>query len=261
MVIEGLYNFRDTGGIPLRTGGATRPGVLYRSAALGSLTPNGLDELAETNIGVVVDFRTDQERAAAPDRLPRSRRIELVELALLQGAMSDMTKQMMPASGAPDPAVVEKALNSLPTLGDLYTGMLQQGGHQFGKVARLIAASSEDTPSAVLVHCTAGKDRTGVAMALMLEAAGAERDAVIEDYASSQDYLAGAWADGMLGQITAAGLPITPALRTLVTGTPPEAMEQALAWVDETHGGAAQYLSASGLAANDLQALQQRFVG
>ncbi|MGO8609293.1 tyrosine-protein phosphatase, partial [Rhizobium johnstonii] len=81
--IEGLHNFRDTGGTPLSAGGATRSGVLYRSDSLGALTPAGLAELASTRIGVVVDFRTPEERRSAPDRLPDSRPIHVVELSIL----------------------------------------------------------------------------------------------------------------------------------------------------------------------------------
>ena len=66
ITIDGLQNFRDTGGTPLGSGGATRTGVLYRSEALSSLTPTGLDQLAATDIGVIADFRTDVERAWLP---------------------------------------------------------------------------------------------------------------------------------------------------------------------------------------------------
>ena len=261
MNIEGLYNFRDTGGLPLTAGGTTRTGVLFRSAALGALTPNGLDELAATDIGVVVDFRTQSERSAAPDRIPHSRPFQVVNLSLLQGAMSDMTRGLAPSGAVPNQEQITEALKMIPTLGDLYTGMLKDGAAQFTEVARLIAAGTDDAPSGVLVHCTAGKDRTGVATALMLEVAGVEREAVVEDYAASAAHLAGPWADGMLSQITAAGIPLTPALQTLVTGTPPEAIEQALAWVDEHHGGAAGYLRSGGIGDAELQTLGARFTG
>jgi protein-tyrosine phosphatase len=59
---EGSVNFRDLGGLPLRDGGHTRHGVLYRSDALGTLSPAGLAALAASPIGVVVDFRTQTER-------------------------------------------------------------------------------------------------------------------------------------------------------------------------------------------------------
>ncbi|SIN75237.1 tyrosine-protein phosphatase [Agromyces cerinus] len=258
MTIDGFYNFRDTGGMPLTAGGTTRSGVLFRSDALSGLTDTGLAELAATDIGVIVDFRTPDERQAAPDRIPTSRPFTVVELALLEGAMADMAQQFFADGAAPSAEALADAAASVPTLGGLYVGMLQHGAAQFAEVARRIAASTDDSPSAVLVHCTAGKDRTGVATALMLDAAGAERTAIVADYAASEENLAGPWADGMLQMIASFGLPLTPELRNLVTGTPPDAIEQALAWVDTEYGGSAAYLASGGLTTDELAGLRAR---
>lgn len=257
--IAGLRNFRDVGGLPLTTGGTTRHGVLFRSDALGALTPTGLDELAATAIGVVVDFRTPAERRMAPDRLPDTRRFETVELSILEGATAQLAQDLLSAGG-PDPALIAQAMRSLPTLGELYVGMLRHSAPAFARVARLIAASHDDAPTAVLVHCTAGKDRTGVATALMLDAAGVARDAVIADYAASETRLAGPWADGMLGAVAAMGVPLTPELETLLTRTPPAAIEEAFAWIDAEHGGSSAYLRAAGATDAELEALGARLV-
>ena len=256
--IEGLYNFRDTGGLPLETGGTTRSGVLYRSDALSAVTDAGLTALAATSIGVVVDFRTPAERATAPDRLPATRPFRTVELSILEGAMADMAAEFLGPDAQRDPDAIAAAMTQIPTLGEMYLGMMQHGAAEFAQVARLIAASRDDEPTGVLVHCTAGKDRTGVATALMLDAAGVRRDAVVADYASSQENLAGPWADGMLQMMASLGVPITPALQTLATGTPPEAIEQALAWTDAEFDGAAGYLRSGGLTAAELDALRGR---
>lgn len=252
--IDGLVNYRDTGGTALADGGRTRSGVLYRSAALNALTETGLAQLAETPIGVVADFRTPVEQQMAPDLLPTTRPFRHVSLSLLEGALPQ------PAAGADGvvaPGAFARVLAELPSLGELYTTMLTHGAATFADLARLVAASTDDEPSAVVVHCTAGKDRTGVAVALMLDAAGADREAVIADYAQSQENLAGPWAEGMLKMVASFGVPLTPELRTLVTGTPPEAMRTALAWVDE-HGGSAEYLMSGGLSADELAALRAR---
>ncbi|SIO29209.1 tyrosine-protein phosphatase [Agromyces cerinus] len=262
MQVEGLYNFRDIAGMPLASGGTTRAGVLFRSEALGTLTQVGVDDLAATDIGTIVDFRTPTERQAAPDRVPTSRPFTVVDLPMLEGAMADMTGRFVAGGpSTPPPSEIADAMASLPTLGELYLEMLQHGAPQFAEVARLIAASTDDSPSAVLVHCTAGKDRTGVATALMLDAAGVERAAVVADYAVSQHNLAGPWADGMLHSIASFGLPVSPELRTLVTGTPPEAIEQALSWTDDEHGGAAEYLLSGGLQPAELDGLRARMAG
>jgi len=258
--IEGLHNFRDTGGLPLTDGGVTRTGVLYRSDALGALTPAGLAALAESPIGVIVDFRTPDERLAAPDLLPGDRPLRVVDLSILEGAMAEFAQQAL-AAGAGNglsEAQLAQVEGLIPTLDSLYIGMLQHGAAAFAAVARLVGASRDDEPTAVLVHCTAGKDRTGVATALLLDAAGADRAAIVADYASSQQNLAGEWADGMLHMVSSLGIPLSPPLTMLVTGTPPDAMEKTLTWLDEHHGGSAAYLQSGGLTDAELDALRDR---
>ena len=257
--IEGLHNFRDTGGTALAAGGTTREGVLYRSDALGALTPAGVEALAETPIGVVIDFRTPEERQMAPDRLPASRSVQLIELPLLEGALGELAGSALRSmDGGADTSALTAAMAQLPTLGDLYIGMLQHGAASFAAVGRLVAAGRDDEPTAVLVHCTAGKDRTGVGTALLLTAAGAAREAVVADYASSAANLGGSWAEGMYAMLAQLGLPLTDGLRTLVTGSPAAEIERALDWVDTEHGGAAAYLQSGGLTDDELAALRAR---
>ena len=264
--LDGTFNFRDIGGLPLAAGGTTRPGVLYRSDALSALTPEGLEQLAASDIGVVVDFRTPMERQMAPDRLPATRAFQVVELSILEGAIAGAAQQAMQAAAQqsdPDAAAsaISDALAQLPTLGELYVGMLQHGAAAFAQVARLIAASTEDQPTAVLIHCTAGKDRTGVSAALILDAVGADRDAVIADYASSEANLAGTWANGMYAMIERWGARLTPALKDLVVATPPAAIAEALDVVDSRYGGSAAYLASGGLTDDDLVVLRHRLAG
>ncbi|MGZ0712868.1 tyrosine-protein phosphatase (plasmid) [Coraliomargarita sp. W4R53] len=256
--IEGTHNFRDTGGTPLTAGGVTRSGVLFRSDAFSALTDTGREQLAATDIGVVVDLRTETERAMTPNLLPTTRQFHVVELPLLEGAVTGLAKGVSDSS---DPvaakAAVTAAIAQLPTLGELYVSMLEGGATSFAEFARLVAASTQDPPTAVVVHCTAGKDRTGVSVALALEAVGAERSAVIADYTASAANLAGPWAERMRAMITGMGVPLTPNVDALVTGTPPEAIEAALAWVDE-RGGAAAYLQSGGLTDGELAQLRAR---
>lgn len=257
MDIDGLVNFRDTGGMPLRSGGASRSGVLYRSAALNTLTETGLQQLAASPIGVIADFRTPAEQQMAEDRIPTTRPFRTVSLSLGQGALPQPAAA---PGGAVAPEAFVELLATLPSLGELYLAMLADGASAFAEFARLVSASTDDAPTAVLVHCTAGKDRTGVSTALVLDAAGVAREAIVADYASSQHNLAGPWADGMIRTIESMGVPITDRLRTLVTETPPAAIEQAFEWVDG-RGGSAAYLASGGLTAEELDALGRRLAG
>lgn len=260
--ISGMYNFRDVGSLPVKGSRETRTGVLFRSEALSTLTAEGLADLAASPIGIIVDLRTSVEQQAAPDRLPDSRPFRIIDLPILAGSMAEMATGILGGSNgaALTPEQIAQAESALPSLDSLYISMLEAGASPFVEIARLIAASSDDSPTAVLLHCTAGKDRTGIATALMLDAVGAARDAVIDDYASSQDNLAGPWADGMLHSITSLGLPLTPELRLLATGTPASAMQAALGWVDEHFGGADAYLQSGGLTDTELAELQSRLI-
>ncbi|MDL5351492.1 tyrosine-protein phosphatase [Microbacterium sp. zg-YB36] len=255
--LDGTVNFRDTGGMPLASGGTTREGVLYRSDALSGLTPRGLEQLAATDIDVIVDFRTPFEQQMAPDRLPAGRTFRTLQLPLLEGAITGLAQQAM-QTGDPDAVAhaIGDALDRLPTLGALYLGMLQHAASAFADVARAIGTPTSEN-EAVLVHCTAGKDRTGVAIALILDAAGVERDAIVADYTLSERNLAGPWADRMLGTVAAMGVSLTPALTTLIAGSPASAIEEALAWVDD-QGGAAAYLGTGGLTDAEIAALRTR---
>ncbi|MDE0546176.1 tyrosine-protein phosphatase [Microbacterium sp. C7(2022)] len=256
--IDGTQNFRDTGGIALAGGGVSRSGVFYRSEGLNALTDEGVEQLATTPIGVIIDLRTDAERGMAPDRLPATRPFDVVELPLLEGAATGMAKGVM---GGADPeaakSAIAAAMATIPALSELYVSMLQSSARAFAVVARRVAASHDDEPTAVVVHCTAGKDRTGVAIALVLDAIGADRDAVVADYASSAGYLAGPWADRMRAMVTGMGVPLTEQIDELLTQTPASAIETALAWVD-AQGGSTAYLRSGGLTDDELASLRRR---
>ncbi|MGW9405596.1 tyrosine-protein phosphatase [Arthrobacter sp. NPDC055585] len=260
--LEGTFNFRDTGGLPLTGGGSTANGILYRSDAVSALTPRGLADLAGSGISVIVDFRTPAEQQMAPDRLPAGMDVEKVDLPLLEGAFTAMAQTAMqrtqlPGSGAAAAQAVQAAVDQLPTLDRIYTGMLEHGAQVFARTARAAAAAD----GAVLVHCTAGKDRTGVAAALLLDAAGVERDAVLADYGRSELQLAGEWSERMLGMVAGMGVPLTEGIVRLINGAPAEAIRAALDWVEDNHGSAAAYLRSGGLQDTELARLRARLRG
>ncbi|MFC0674632.1 tyrosine-protein phosphatase [Brachybacterium hainanense] len=239
-LIPGTYNARDVGGAPLESGGAVATGVLLRADALAAVTDEGVRRMQELGVRTVVDLRTTQERTAFPDRHPAG--ADVLALSVLEGAL--------PVG----PGVAPRT--EIPGMDAVYALMLEHGGSAFAEIARRVSRTVEG--ESVLVHCTAGKDRTGVSVALLLEAVGTRRDAVLDDYELSQSQLAGEWAERMIRGMVADGAPDTPQLRILVTETPREVLATALAAVDETHGGAAAYLQAHGLTDEELAALRER---
>lgn len=256
--IDGLRNFRDVGGLPVAGGGRARQGILFRGGALSGLSDQGLQELAASPIGVIVDLRTPRERQLAPDAIPTlpdgSQLIATVEHPLLEGSMGAVAG---PDAGGTSALV--SPTGDLPSLGDIYLLMLSHAAADFAAIATLIANPPNPQRPAVLVHCTAGKDRTGVAVAVLLDAIGVERSAIVADYTATQKELSGAWAEGILAMIPQLGIPVTPEIAEIATGAPAAAIERALAWVDDA-GGARAYLAGGGLDADAFAKLREAMV-
>jgi len=218
--IAGSYNARWSGG---------REGGLARSAALDEVGPAGADQLAALGIQLVIDLREPGERGT-----PRHGR----------------TVAAVPLYRLPD---------GPPQTGDLesvYDFLLRERGAALAEAVAAIA----DAPGPALVHCTAGKDRTGIVVALALLVAGVDRSVVLADYARSQANLGGEWLDGMLGLMASHGIEATPELRVLMGGSPPEALDGAIRFIEDAHGSVTQYLLDSGMSLNDLAALRSALV-
>jgi protein-tyrosine phosphatase len=268
-LIPGTSNARDLGGLPLVGGGAVRAGVLLRSDALADVDEDGAALLAD--VGTVIDLRTAQEREGAPDALPGPVGPRVLERPLLEGAVSRLAppaaggaEQMAGAAAegegrqaaaepAPEQLVALRA--GIPTLAELYLSMLEHGAATFADCARAVAVPEDPQRPGVLIHCTAGKDRTGVAVALLLDAVGTRREAIVADYTRSQDELAGPWAERMLEGMRRAGIPPLPEIEQLACATPADAIEAVLEAVD-ARGGAAAYLREGGLSEQELTALR-----
>ncbi|WP_166984328.1 tyrosine-protein phosphatase [Paramicrobacterium fandaimingii] len=236
-VPEGLSNFRDVGGLPA-SGGSIRAGRLFRSDALVALTPIGIDQFRQTGISTIFDLRSRVEVEQTQPMLDESTLADYVSLPLLEGAVHDTVTQV-------------------PTLTELYRDLIDEAGESFARIGEWVALRSS---GGVLVHCTAGKDRTGVAIALLLDAVGVPRERIIADYVISAENLAGAWSAMMLGQVRRMGFEVTPAVEKVVCGTDAGAMRAALETVDAEYGGSHEYFAAHGLDERALTALQNSLV-
>jgi protein-tyrosine phosphatase len=221
--VNGTYNFRDVGGYPA-DGGVTRRGKLYRSDGLARLGEEGRAALRDREVRVVIDLRDDFEVHALPDDLD-GLDVTVLRLPVFEG------------SGA-------SASTIGATLVDLYEKIVLQHRDVVVRALREIADTAED---AVVVHCTAGKDRTGMVVALALLAVGVDRETVIADYAATQANLDGPWLEGMIALIRSHGVEVTPDLRVILGGSPPEALEAVLDLIDREHGGVREYLLDAGM--------------
>jgi protein-tyrosine phosphatase len=234
--VEGTYNFRDVGGYPA-AGGVTRPGKLFRADALGRLGDAGRQALRELGIRVVIDLRDDFEVDALPDDLA-GLDIQVLHLPVFEG------------SGA-------SASTVGATIVHLYEKIAFQHTDVIVKAIKEIADTGDEP---VIVHCTAGKDRTGVVIALALLAVGVDRETVVDDYAQTEANLAGPWLEGMLELVRGYGVEVTPDLRVILGGSPREALETLLDRIDERYGSVHEYLLAAGLDELELARLRSVLV-
>ncbi|WP_395242791.1 tyrosine-protein phosphatase [Agromyces sp. MMS24-K17] len=233
--VPGTYNFRDVGGLPAATG-VVRPGVLYRSDGLHRLGEAGRAELVELGIGIVIDLRDDREAQSMPDDVA-GLDLEVLRLPVFEGSAASQR-----------PGI---------SLAELYERIVSQHSHVVVEAIREISSAGDRS---VVVHCTAGKDRTGVVIALTLLAVGVDREAVIADYERTQANLAGEWLEGMVELIGRYGVADSPQLRMLVGGSPREAIEAVIEEVERRNGTAREYLVASGLGLSELAALERLLI-
>ncbi|MCK8673592.1 tyrosine-protein phosphatase [Rhodococcus sp. HM1] len=161
MTARGFVNLRDVGGLPLVDGGVTAHGVLYRGDAPYP-GDSVLPELEAWPPRTVIDLRGDTER----DRFA-------------YGWPAETVIHHMPLFDSAAPGARPADLPSL------YSRMLHYNETRAGEILALVA----EPEGPVLVHCTAGKDRTGVLVAVLLLAAGVEPDAVVDDYVRSEEAL------------------------------------------------------------------------
>lgn len=229
---DGLDNVRDVGGLPLRDGGTTAHGVLLRSAALRAATPQDVRRLVdEHGVRVVLDLRTPQEvERDGPTALAEAG-VETVELTFVRD-----DRDHLPRTGEDTDPLLRN-----------YLGYL--GDHP-SNVVEAVRRVARNAPA--LAHCAAGKDRTGVLVALVLDAVGVEREAVVADYA-----LSAVNVEAMFRRwTTAAGVDMPEDLTPHLPRA--EVMEQVLAHLDEEYGGAAGWLAANGLTDAELAELRER---
>jgi protein-tyrosine phosphatase len=250
--LEGAVNVRDLGGLPASGGHRTLAGRLLRADNLQDLSPADVAKLVD-DIGVttVVDLRSSGEVASegpAPlDAVPGIRHAH---------------HPVIPELGSATDAVAEALLLRIrqdrsrfpddPTCGH-YLGYLEDRPDQVVAALQSVARA----PGAALVHCAAGKDRTGVVVALALTAAGVEPDAVVADYAATGDRI-----EAILGRLRrsrtyARDIDSQPAVAHVAR---PETMAAFLRQVEARYGGVVSWLADHGFGDNDLRLLRAKLL-
>jgi protein-tyrosine phosphatase len=227
---DGLVNARDLGGLPTTDGRRTRPGAVVRAAALDHLTGEGWAALREHGIRTIVDLRNDDERTETrpPDDLVTVR-VPLNELVT-----DELRADHGDVGGTP-----------------LWVHHYLEDPQGPRAAAALVSAVAHAEPGGVVVHCAIGRDRTGIAMLVLLATAGVLPEEIAADYVLS-----------------------TERLRPVFAGTDGEEWEAVVATMLEAHGTTAtqcvldavagldveRYLREGGLDNRDISALRQRML-
>ena len=175
--LKGGRNFRDLGGYKTREGKTVKWGKLYRSGALHNLDAQDYAVLQELEIQTVVDFRGNSERDS---ELTQWQAGDINHLTWdYQLEFDGAAFKEMIVAGRVSEQDMEQAMAGM------YPGLLNQQKPHFK--AMFAELSSNATP--LLFHCTAGKDRTGIAAALILHALGVDEDVIMADYVLSEQIL------------------------------------------------------------------------
>jgi protein-tyrosine phosphatase len=227
------------------------PGVLLRADNLQGLSPRDVERLVdEEALEVVLDLRTVAEvsmEGPGPLSETPAVRIEHRSLYPESGGTTDLDAGTVKPWGEPDE---HESPDETPVVRAYMSYLRRRPDSVVGSIRTIARADG-----AVLVHCAAGKDRTGVVVALALEAAGVPRAATVADYLATAERI-DAILERLVGSATyhAHLVGHDPQDHAPVPGT----LERVLELVDEQFGGAAAWLSSHGLSDDDLALLRHR---
>lgn len=230
--LEGARNIRDLGGFPAGNG-VTRPNVFLRGDSTADLTPEDVALLEDRGLSLVIDLRSVLETVHAPSRLDRPG-IRYRNIPMLDHVNSG------PMAGRfPD------------TMGEMYVELLEHAREDYREIFTEFAKAS----GVSLFHCTAGKDRTGVAAMLLLLLAGVPEKQVAADYAATDVFL----RDSLAAKIQAFSQKGVHVPAHLLRADR-ENIEFAMDGLNRRFGGVRRYLLECGVGPELLDAIVERFV-
>jgi protein-tyrosine phosphatase len=230
--LPGLFNLRDLGGYPTECGELPWR-TLFRSDALHQVEAEGLAALAGLNLRTIVDLRTHMEAELGPSPLDRLN-ARHVHVSILGGDLENLPLE----------------------LDAIYAYIVAERGTAIVNAIRPLCSAGAFP---ALVHCSAGKDRTGIVIAMILSVLGVPGEVIAADYSLSAGYLdpARTAAIGQLQVSTGLGEKLTSELIL----SPPQLIMNVLTSVRAAHGSVSGYLRGHGLHESDLAALRAALAG
>ena len=243
---DGCLNVRELGGLPTAGGGETRTGSIVRADSVHQLSEAGWQALVDHGIRTVIDLRGDHEREDDP---PAELPVDVVHVPFMEASEAEweeIAEEIEAASAAaPDVATSTR---------DVYLIFLE---HFQANVARAVKAVADASPGGIVIHCVGGKDRTGLLAAFLLHMAGVDEDAIVADYALSEERLlprheewfAAAESDEELERLKR------------IAQTPAASMRGVFAELERRYGGIEGYLREAGVSEAELERARARLRG
>jgi protein-tyrosine phosphatase len=235
--IAGTWNVRHVGGYATTDGRTTKPYTLIRGDALHGLDDEGRAHLRALSVRTVIDLRRDTERESHPDLLDdvgaRIVNLPLFEAERGAGATGDLEL----------------------TLDGIYRMLVEDRGSAIAAVIRELAA-----PGALpaVVHCSVGKDRTGVIIALVLSVVGVPDEVIALDFAATGLFLSDEHRQVMIAMISGYGMEESQAAQLM--SSDPVLITEVLASVRRHHGSVASYLVAHGVSPEEIEVLRRELL-
>lgn len=226
MGLSGVRNARDLGGMPTQDGHVIRHGVLLRTGQLGKATAADAARLRGTGLSVVVDFRTQSERARSPEPMHLLPEASMEFVPVIRQSTAGITQDKSARSLISEAKSYD--LGGENKIASLYATIVtselgRQGYRRFfeilleqatnpktfvplfiqepaGAASHVSQAAQEPQkrPGCVLWHCSAGKDRTGIAAAFLELVLGVSPALVLEDYLASNRYIQPGWSRALM---------------------------------------------------------------
>jgi protein-tyrosine phosphatase len=234
--LEGTYNLRDMGGYGTLDGRSTRWRTFFRSDSLHRLAPVAQAALLDYGVRTVIDLRRSDERSVAPNVLAGLPAVAYHHVSLLADTRPNRRVQPRP-------------------LVDIYRLILDERQEQLRQALATLAAPG-GLPA--LVHCTAGKDRTGLIVALVLGLLGVPITTIVEDYVLTAQYLVGAYLDEVRQRAAQYGIPWEWYQHQV--DCHPEFMHSTLQYLEARYGSITAYVRAIGLSEAECDSLRQTLV-
>jgi protein-tyrosine phosphatase len=233
--LEGTYNVRDIGGYATADGQQTRWRTIYRADSLHRLSLAAQEFLLGYGLRTIIDLRLPGEVSAAPNVFATGGVVRYRHHSVLGDT--------------------QRGATSTISLAQMYRHILDNAQET---IAAALAILAEPDALPAIVHCTAGKDRTGLVIALLLGLARVPDATIAADYALTARYLEGDFWHEARQRASASGYDWAQYQQFLAC--PPELMLETLGYIDERYGGIPGYLRQIGLSETQLTALRAALV-